>query len=394
MLLDQPDECIFWGEKAIVIAKELGDEETLSHALNNVGSVQMNIHDLNQEGIDHLQQSLKIALEKSYHEHAARAYSNMGGNYLVLKDYEFAKKILDEGIQYCEERDLDFWRLNMLAVKACVYVETGGWKLAHSISEDLLKNENQLPSFTINALNMMATIKMRTGDADVHPLLLKAQSMAFETMEMQRIIPTLITILEYEWLTGKSIIKTEDLDHITSMIDQSIYSIEKNAFAFWLLKARKQHLPLSKIYEGYDVSSITKAQRAAALWKKSGGAYAQALTLFEGSENDKREAITIVHQLGANAVYQKMKLEMRTMGVKNIPRGIRKTTLANPANLTERELEVLQLLKEGLQNKEIANKLFISPRTVDHHIASILFKLSVNSRTKAVKEAIHLKIVK
>ena len=43
MLSDQTDECIYWGEKAIAIAKELNDEETLSHALNNVGTVQMRI---------------------------------------------------------------------------------------------------------------------------------------------------------------------------------------------------------------------------------------------------------------------------------------------------------------------------------------------------------------
>jgi DNA-binding CsgD family transcriptional regulator len=394
MLLDKPGESLLWGEKAIMVAKELGDEEALSHALNNVGSVKMNIQSFQQEGIECLHQSLDIALKNSYHEHAARAYSNMGSNYLILKDYEFAKKILDEGIHYCEERDLDSWKLNMLSVKANLCVETGDWKYAYRIADDLLKNEIQFPSFTICALNMMATIKMRTGDTDVLPLLLKAQSMAFETTELQRIVPTLIAILEYEWLTGKSIIKTEDLDHIISMIDQSIDSIQKNEFAFWLLKARKQHAPLSKIYEGYDVSSITKAQKAAALWKKSGCVYAQALTLFQGNEDDKKAAIAIVHKLGADAVYEKMKQEMRASGIKKIPRGIRKITRANPANLTERELDVLQLLKDGLQNKEIANKLFISPKTVDHHISSIFFKLEVNSRSRAVQEAVHMDIIK
>ena len=89
-----------------------------------------------------------------------------------------------------------------------------------------------------------------------------------------------------------------------------------------------------------------------------------------------------------------MKFEMRSSGIKSIPRGIRKTTQSNPALLTERELDVLQLLNEGLQNKEIATKLFISAKTVDHHISSILYKLEVNSRTKAVHEAIRLEIIK
>ena len=89
-----------------------------------------------------------------------------------------------------------------------------------------------------------------------------------------------------------------------------------------------------------------------------------------------------------------MKLEMRSEGIRSIPRGNRKTTRDNPALLTERELGVLELLKEGLQNKEIGSRLFISAKTVDHHISAILFKLDVDTRTKAVREAIRRGIVK
>ena len=84
---------------------------------------------------------------------------------------------------------------------------------------------------------------------------------------------------------------------------------------------------------------------------------------------------------------------MRLSGLKGIPRGIRKSTQSNPARLTEREMEVLQLLKEGLQNKEMAGRLFLSPRTIDNHITSILYKLEVNSRTKAVQVAYRMQIL-
>jgi DNA-binding CsgD family transcriptional regulator len=394
ILLDKPGESLLWGEKAIMVAQELGDEEALSHALNNVGSVKMHTPSLKNEGIECLQQSLKIALKNSYHEHVARAYSNMGSNGLSLKNFEFTKKILDEGIQYCEERDLDLWRLNMLSLKANLYVETGDWKQAYNIADNLLKNEILSPSFTICALNMMATIIMRTGDGDALPLLLKAYTMAFETGELQRIMPTLIASLEYEWLTGNIVIKTEDLDRITSGIEQSMYFIQKNEFAFWLLKTRKQHLSFKESYKGYDLDNLTKVQEAAIVWKKIGYPYAQALALFEGNNDNKRQAISIVQKLGANVVNQKMKLEMRLSGIKNIPKGIRKTTQSNSANLTERELDVLRLLKEGMRNKEIGARLFVSTKTVEHHISSIFFKLDANSRSKAVKQAVHLDIIK
>jgi DNA-binding NarL/FixJ family response regulator len=54
-----------------------------------------------------------------------------------------------------------------------------------------------------------------------------------------------------------------------------------------------------------------------------------------------------------------------------------------PAQLTPREMEVIQLLAEGLSNKEIAALLFISPRTVNFHLDNIYSKLGVSSRTEA-----------
>ena len=102
----------------------------------------------------------------------------------------------------------------------------------------------------------------------------------------------------------------------------------------------------------------------------------------------------MVQELGATAVYEKMKQEMKNLGIKNIPRGIRNSTRSNAAFLTGREMDVLQLLKEELQNKEIAAQLFISAKTVDHHISSILLKLDANSRSKAVAEAVRMGILK
>jgi DNA-binding CsgD family transcriptional regulator len=394
MLSNQSAECIAWGKKAIAIAQEVNDEESLSHALNNVGSVQMNVQSSKQKGIALLQQSLDIALKNSFHEHAARAYSNLGSNAVKSKDYVFAKKILEDGIQYCEQRDLDSWKLNMLSLKASVHLETGDWNSAYSIADNLIKTEDKPRGFKINALIVVGKIKMRNGNTDALPLLLDAQTKAFETMELQRIIPSLIALLEYEWLTGKRYIESEDLDAVIVMLEQSIDNAEKSELAFWLLKVRKQHLSLTEVYEGYEAGSVIKARKEAELWQKSGCTYAQALVLFAGNEDDKKNALLLFQQLGATAVCEKIKMEMRAEGIKKIPRGLRESTKTNPAQLTNRELDVLYLLQKGIQNKEIAGTLFISPKTADHHISSILFKLDANSRSKAVAEALRLGILK
>jgi tetratricopeptide (TPR) repeat protein len=300
MLFDEIDECIAWGEKAIAMAKELGDERTLSHALNNVGSVYMYMPLSAQKGIELLQQSLRIGLKNSFPEHTARAYSNLGSISLKQKNYVFAQEMLDEGIKYAEERNLDSSRVIMLTLKSALLLETGDWENAYAIAGNLLKNENHLSAFTIFLLPVAGTIKMRRGDTDTLPLLQESYFKAFETTELQRIIPSLVALLEYEWLTGKIFIKTEDLERSKEMIAHSIYTIEKNEFAFWLKKARKEQLPLIDLYEGYDVSTVKKAQKAAALWEKTRSPYMQALTLFEGNEDDKKNALRIVHELGAS----------------------------------------------------------------------------------------------
>ncbi len=394
MLSDQTAECLVWGEKAIEMAREIGDEETLSHALNNVGLVQMRVQSSRKKGMELLQQSLAIALKNSFDDHAARAFVNFASNAVEMRDYSFARKRLEEGIQYCEERDLDVYSSYLLAYKARFHLATGDWDEAYRIADHLIKNEDQLPMIKIIALIVAATIKMRRGDRDVLPLLLEAKEKAFASMEAQRIIPALVTLLEYEWITGSNFIEKADLDYGITMNEQRGNVYQKGEFRFWLLKARKQQTVLQEYYDGYRVNNKSMARNAANLWQQMGCPYEQAMTLFEGSDVDKRSAITIIHQLGATAVYEKMKLEMRTSGIKNIPRGMRKSTQSNSALLTERELDVLQLLKEGIQNKEIASRLFISPKTVDHHISAILFKLDVNSRIKAVQEATHLGILK
>jgi ATP/maltotriose-dependent transcriptional regulator MalT len=347
-----------------------------------------------EKGNELLQQSLAISLKNSYSEHAARAYTNLGCNWLMMKNYPEAEKFFEEGMGYCEERDLDAWTSYMLSWKARLKLETGHWKEACKIGEDLLKNEAQSPMVKITALVVVATIKMRRGEEDALYQLMNAKAMALESMESQRILPILSSILEYEWITGSIVLDDKILDAVKTKImgSETIYGNEE--FVFWLKKARKQKLSLKNIHDGYEANGATSALKAAAFWQKAGSSYQQAIALFEGDEESKRKAIAIVQQLGASAVYQRMKFEMRRSGIKNIPRGIRKTTQANPEFLTDRELEVLTLLREGLHNKEIASRLFISAKTVDHHISAILYKLEVTSRTKAVHEAEKLGIIK
>ena len=393
MLTGDAAACISWGEKAIAIAEQLNDEEILSHALNNVGSVQMRMQSSSQKGIALLQQSLAIALKNGYEEHVARAYNNLGINGVAIKEYAIAKKAFEEGIRYSEDKDLDSFTSYMRAWNAKLTLEQGNWKEAAAMAEAIISKAFQLPAASICAMDVLATIKMRRGDADALPLLQQAKTKAFEAKDLQSIISSVISLLEYEWITGTQVLDNDALQQSVAMVTQMHDFFDYNEFTCWLGRARNHHLSVRALHPGYQLQTVSTAQQAAALWHALGCPYEQAICLFETDEEGKRQAISILHSLGASAVCEKMKLGMRNAGIRKIPRGRRKTTLSNIALLTSRELDLLPLMKEGLQNKEIASRLYISAKTVDHHISSILFKLDVNSRNKAVTEALRQQII-
>ena len=90
--------------------------------------------------------------------------------------------------------------------------------------------------------------------------------------------------------------------------------------------------------------------------------------------------------MGADGAAARVRAGLRAAGV-SAPRGPRPATRANPAGLTSRQLDVLELVVEGLTNAQIADRLVVSVRTVDHHVAAVLEKLGVRSRREAAGAA-------
>ena len=394
MLSNEDAESIEWGNKAAELARALNDEEVLAHALNNLGAAQMLDPARKEKALGLLQESLSIALRNSYHEHASRAYCNIISHSVVLKDWELVGQSLTEGLCYFEERDLDAWTNYKLTWKARMLMATGDWEQAEVITRNLLKNDDQSPVVKTVALIILATLKIRAGATEGVELVQQAKALALSAKEHQRFIPAMIACFEFEWLQGKQIVSSEELRMATDLV-QSVENVSLNSeFSFWLQKSRGYDLSLPEEDEPYALLKAEKAERAALYWEVKGCPFEQALALWEGEEDDKRKALAIIRTLRAEAVYKKMKMDLQASGIKRIPRGLRESTMNNAAQLTEREQDVLLLLQKDAQNKQIAEALFISPKTVDHHISSILSKLEVSSRTKAVAEASRLGILK
>jgi DNA-binding NarL/FixJ family response regulator len=130
---------------------------------------------------------------------------------------------------------------------------------------------------------------------------------------------------------------------------------------------------------------------AATQWRELGCPYEAALALGEADDHDAlRQAFDELRAVGAKPAEAIVARRLRERGARGLPRGPRATTTQNPAGLTARELGVLALVAQGLSNADIAKRLFLSEKTVAHHVSAVLRKLDVRTRGQAGAEAARL----
>lgn len=165
----------------------------------------------------------------------------------------------------------------------------------------------------------------------------------------------------------------------------------------WLLWQTGDRAPLpDDIAEPYALQMAGDPVAAAAIWRALGCPYEEARALAVSSDPGLvHQAITTFEELGAQPAIASAVHHLRDLGVRNLPvmrRGPVASTRANPAGLTQREIEVLALVVEGLRNTDIAARLYLTPKTVSHHLTSIFSKLGVATRTEAARAAVRLGI--
>jgi len=391
MLVGDVGATVRWGRQAIKMARELGDRETEMHALNNVGTALWIGGDA-AEGKARLAQSLDLALADDAHEHAARAYTNLAATGIINWSLHEADRYLRAGIGYCADRDLDTWRLYMSAYLARSLAAQGQFAAAERQVADVLRHPHVPPITRVNVLQVAGVLAARRG-RDGTSALDEALAIALQTGESQRLVPTAVARAEAAWIAGHAGDIPAEIDRAWPVAVARPHPWELGELSWWLHLAGQHRTVSTPLAAPFALMLAGEHRGAAAAWEALGcplwSAYALALS---AETQDAQEGLDILTRLDAPAVRHAVLRERHARGLA-VPRGPRQASRGNPAGLTAREAEVLQLLADGLSYAEVADRLVLSEKTVGHHVSAVLRKLGEPTRSRAVAAALRLGVI-
>jgi DNA-binding CsgD family transcriptional regulator len=235
---------------------------------------------------------------------------------------------------------------------------------------------------------VLGLVRARRGDPGQWAPLDEAWALAEPTRELPRLRTAAVARAEAAWLEGDREAVAEATDAVMPL------ALERNSgplageLADWRRRAGLDHELPAGAAGPHALQLAGDWAGAAERWRELGCLYEAALALADADEEEPlRRAMEELGRLGARPVADRVARRLRELGVRRLPRRPRRATAANPAGLTARQLEVLALLGADLRNADIAARLHIAEKTVDHHVSAILAKLGVRSRREAAQLA-------
>lgn len=399
------DAAMLMARRAQDLAEKFGATDVLSGALNTEAA---SAAGLGLAWVDRMHRALEIALAGDHQDQASRAYANLAGISEGQFRFADAERYLAEGIAYCDEHDATTYVNCMRGEQANVFERTGRWDEAVALSHQLLR-EATSPANRQCALVRLGVIQARRRDStiplepEVWQYLDEAAATADEQGEPPYQVAAHLARAEAHWLAGHAAQARREAESAAGP-GATCTPSERGAVAAWLRRTGST-LPIhGQIAEPYqhllDASTTTttstststststdaarSAMHAASIWTDLGCPYEAGLALLDsGQESLLHEAFHIFTDLGATATAQLTRRELRRRGARSIPTGPRSATKAHPLGLTRRQHDVLGLIADGHTNAQIAERLFISAKTVDHHVSAILAKLQAPDRATA-----------
>ena len=377
---------IAFAEKALELARALRNAEIEAHALNMLGMARVQLAD--ERGWAVLEESLRLSLEHGLQDAAGRAHANLGMLAVEERRYELAAKALDEGIAYATGRDLGTRRICLYGWRARLMAETGRWAEAVEDAAHIVDNPGCSPLFRLTALTPLGLTRARRGDPGAREALDEALELARQSGELERIVPATAAKAELLWLSGDEAGAAAEASALIERARQARRPSYVGDLAVWIWRGGGQPPPPEECARPVALLLQGDWRGAAAEFKRLGCPYQAALACAESDDPDAiRSALEALDELEARPAAARLRRRLAELGVRAIPRGRRAARREHPFDLTAREQEVLEALSLGLSNGEIATRLFVSPKTVDHHVSAILGKLDVSSRGAAVAKA-------
>jgi DNA-binding CsgD family transcriptional regulator len=354
--------------RARTVAEQVGVTYLHGNLLTNEGAVAFQRKEKWEAA---LRGALRIARGDGAAELAAYVYSNLYE--LLVSSFEFEAADVEylDGTALCDDFQLDVYSYCLRGRRAVALTELGRWDEALAVADTVL----QSTASPVNLLtSQLATswVRMRRGKSDVDAVLQPATIAADSLGQPAWIVMTRLARAEQHWLAGDlEAAAAEVVVARTALGSERLVDAEE--IAIW---EHRLGLPTAI------------APVPARVWDERGCAYRAALALVdEGTEASLRDALGRLDALGATATAGLVRRRMRTLG-QRVPVGARASTRCHPLGLTVRQRDVLDLVSAGLTNVEIANRLFISAKTVDHHVSAVLAKLGVGNRRDAARAAV------
>ena len=341
-----------------------------------------------------MREALRIASAAGLEEPAGRAFANLHFKLSEAHRYEETDAVYAEGYAYCEDHDMATFGTCLRNAQGEALMQRGRWDEGLGLCRASLGWRSISPLNRITACLTVGIVLARRGDPAAMGYLDEAIANAVTCGEPLWLRETLPVRAEARWLAGDIDAARRDL--LQAVGDGAPADVALDSrISLWLQRIGEQSpYPFVAESEPERLAMTGDWAGAAQAWDRMHRPYEAALALVETEQDDlQREGLRRLDAFGAVASARVARRALRARGVRGLPAGPRTTTAANPAGLTARELDVLRLVSDGLTNDEIAARLFIAGKTVDHHVSSVLGKLGVTSRREAAREADRLGIL-
>ncbi|MGH2596012.1 MAG: ATP-binding protein [Actinomycetota bacterium] len=382
------DESVMWARRAMELAEQIGETEIAVHALITLGFAEA--MDGIPTGIGKLTRGIDAAEDAALPEQVGLGYDLLTLAYVHTRSHALANDAIARGLEYADEHGLELYRLYLLAYRARSRLDQGRWEEAADDAAKVVSVPRASTMPRTLAQIVLGLVRARRGDPGQWPPLDEAWSLAESTGEELRVGPAAAARAEAAWLEGDHGAVAEATDEALGLAVRSVRPWTVGELAYWRWRAGIQE-EVPGAAAPYAVQIAGDPRRAVELWNDLGCPYEAALALADVDEEAPlRQALEILQDLGARPAASIVARRLRVRGVKGVARGPRPATQRNPSGLTAREVEVLALMVQGLRNAEIAERLVVSVKTVDHHVSAILRKLGVQTRGQASAEAMRL----